>query len=142
MVNVLFHDLPSGDNCFLTWYPFPAPFLRKGVKRKVFLTKMVFEGRATTQTKIIFSKNGWQKKSFLKGGPRHKQKMQSLYLFKKWLTKKSFLKQKMQSLCLFKKCEAFFVSKSFFLSTIFWKDTRFRFSGTFPKENLPFLCFC
>jgi len=45
--------------------------------------------------------------------------MQSLYLFKKWLTKKSFLNQKMQSLCLFKKCEAFFVSKSFFLSTIF-----------------------
>ncbi len=40
---------------FLTWYPFPAPFLGKGVKRKVHkfsnlvsLPK-VFEGRATTQ---------------------------------------------------------------------------------------------
>jgi len=43
---------------FLTWYPFPAPFLGKGVKRKVFLTKMVFlfwfsEGKLTKTTFLL-----------------------------------------------------------------------------------------
>jgi len=46
------------------WYPFPAPFLGKGVKRKVFLTKMVFEGRATTQSLYLFKKCLTKKKLF------------------------------------------------------------------------------
>ncbi len=49
----------------------------------------------------------------MKGGPRHKQKMQSLCLFKKCFTKKSFLKQKMLRIfcqvCIFCFKKLFFV---------------------------------
>jgi len=45
----------------LPFHPFSPPFPEKGQgrdTRKVFQRKKVFEGRATTQTKSIFSKNG------------------------------------------------------------------------------------
>jgi hypothetical protein len=71
----------------------------------------------------------------LKGGPRHKQKMQSLCLFKK---KKPFFV-----------CVVALPSKRFFLSTIFCKDTNFEFfvsntifvRKTFGKRCFPWKTF-
>ncbi len=75
----------------------------------------------------------------MKGGPRHKQKvsfqkkktilkqkMQSLYLFKKWLTKKN----------LFEGRATTQTKNGFFLSTIFWKDTNF---VSWPSLQILFL---
>jgi len=46
--------------------------------KKVNKKKNLFEGRATTQSLYLFKK--WlTKKTFLKGGPRHKQKMVSFF---------------------------------------------------------------
>ena len=107
------------DKKSLTWYLFKKWLTKKGLylfkkrvvsfqKKKLFFlfTFFVYFLKQKMQSLYLFKK--WlTKKTFLKGGPRHKQKMQSLCLFKKWLTKKN--------LFLF----AFFVSKRFFLSTIF-----------------------
>ena len=78
---------------FLTWYPFPAPFLGKGVKRKggprhKFSNKNVEkEGRATTQVFL-------RKTLYLFKNTIFVRKTKSLYLFKKWLTKKNLFETK------------------------------------------------
>jgi len=90
-VSVSFLTKTTGrDTSFLTWYPFPAPFLGKGVKRKggprhKFSNKNVEkEGRATTQ---VFLRKTFGKvpENFVSlGKPLEKvgKPSFSLYLFK------------------------------------------------------------
>jgi len=104
------------DTSFLTWYPFPAPFLGKGAGKGYQEGTQVFgtcpvekEGTQVFLRKTLYLFNKWlTKKTFLK------QKMQSLCLFKKWLTKKTFLKQKMLRIfcqvCIFCFKKVFFVN--------------------------------
>jgi hypothetical protein len=96
---------------------------------KLFLTKMVFEGRATTQSLYLFKK--WLTKKNLFEG---RATTQSLYLFKKWLTKKTFLKGGPRH----KQKMVFFFEKILFVcvvalpsNTIFVRKT-FLFYGTLP----------
>jgi len=84
------------DTSFLTWYPFPAPFPRKGAGKGYQEGTQVF-GTCPVE------KEGTQ--VFLR---------KTLYLFNKWLTKKTFLKQKMLRIfcqvCIFCFKKVFFVN--------------------------------
>ncbi len=89
------------DTSFLTWHPFPAPFLGKGVKRKVFRRKTLYLFKNT-----IFVR-----------------KTKSLYLFKKWLTKKNLFEGRATT----QTKNGFFFLKRYFLFV------------SWPSLQIPFL---
>ncbi len=97
------------DTSFLTWYPFPAPFLGKGVKR--------YGHKFSNLVSLPVEKEGTQvflrKTLYLFKNTIFVRKTKTLYLFNKCFTKKSFLKQKMLRIfcqvCIFCFKKLFFV---------------------------------